>query len=156
MIAVLALAAMTYAHPEQLVDTAWVAAHAADTNLRVVDMRRSGYEKGHVAGAVHLAPDAIRGAARPPTFLPTTAEFEALMGRLGITDQTRVIAYDERGGIYAARLWWILNYFGHPNVALMNGGWIKWDAEHRPASTEAPASVSGRFTATPQPRWVAT
>jgi thiosulfate/3-mercaptopyruvate sulfurtransferase len=156
MFAVLALAAMTYAHPEQLVDTAWVAAHTADPDVRIVDMRRGGYEKGHVPGAVHLAPDAIRAADRPPTFLPTPAEFEALMGRLGITDRTRVIAYDERGGIYAARLWWILNYFGHPNVALMNGGWIKWDAERRAATNETPVPVAGRFTATPQPHWVAT
>src|SRR5258708_21238524 len=79
-----------------------------------------------------------------------------MMAKLGISDSTRVIVYDERGGIYAARLWWILNYFGHPNVALMNGGWIKWTAEHRAASTESPAPRAARFTARPQPNWVAT
>ena len=50
------------------------------------------------------------------------------MARLGISNTTRVIAYDERGGIYAARLWWILNHYGHANVALLDGGWTKWAA----------------------------
>src|SRR5882762_8302155 len=130
MLPLLALMAITYAHPEQLVDTAWVAAHAADANVRVVNS--------------------------PPTFLPAPAVFEEMMAKLGISDSTRVIVYDERGGIYAARLWWILNYYGHTNVALMNGGWLKWTAEQRPTSTNAPAISSARFTAKPQPRWVAT
>jgi thiosulfate/3-mercaptopyruvate sulfurtransferase len=156
MLPFLALLAMIYAHPEQLVETAWVAAHAADANVRVVDMRQSGYPDGHVPGAVYVSPVAIRDATSPPTFLPTAAAFEEMMVKLGISDSTRVIVYDERGGIYAARLWWILNYFGHSNVALMNGGWLKWAAEGRPSSTNAPAISSARFTAKPQPRWVAT
>src|SRR5439155_10416864 len=156
MFAMLALAAVTYAHPEQLVDTNWVAAHAADASVRVVDMRQSGYDAGHVPGAVYLAPVAIRDANAPPTFLPTPGAFEQMMARLGISDSTRVVAYDERGGIYAARLWWILNYFGHSNAALMNGGWIKWTAEKRATVTDAAATRAGRFTAKPQPRWVAT
>ena len=158
MIPLLTLLAITYAHPEQLVETDWVAAHVADANVRIVDMRSAAaaYPAGHVPGAVYLAPVAIRVADRPPTFLPTPQEFEALMAKLGIGDATRVIAYDERGGIYAARLWWILNYFGHSNVALMNGGWVKWSAEQRPTEKDAAAATSARFTARPQPRWLAT
>jgi thiosulfate/3-mercaptopyruvate sulfurtransferase len=156
MLSAIALLALTYAHPEQLVETDWVAAHAADANVRVVDMRQSGYADGHVPGAVYVSPVAIRDAKAPPTFLPTPAAFEALMASLGIGDATRVIVYDERGGIYAARLWWILNYFGHSNVALMNGGWIKWDAEHRAVTKDTPPVAGARFTARPQPRWVAT
>jgi thiosulfate/3-mercaptopyruvate sulfurtransferase len=79
-----------------------------------------------------------------------------MMAALGISDATRVIAYGERGGIYAARLWWILNYFGHGNVALMNGGWIKWTAEHRAVTGDIPAMAAGRFTARPQAHWLAT
>jgi len=75
MIAVLAVLAVAYAHPEQLVDTDWVAAHAADANVRIVDMRQSGYPEGHVPGAVYVSPVAIRVADRPPTFLPTPQEF---------------------------------------------------------------------------------
>ena len=156
MLLMLALAAMTYAHPEQLVETDWVAAHTADAGVRVVDMRQSGYDAGHVAGAVYLSPVAIRDANAPPTFLPTPAAFEQMMAKLGISDTTRVVVYDERGGIYAARLWWILNYYGHANVALMNGGWLKWAAEHRAAATDSPVVSAGRFTAKPQPHWLAT
>src|SRR5471032_1399597 len=156
MLPVLALLAMTYAHPEQLVETDWVAAHTADTGVRIVDMRQSGYGDGHVPGAVYMSPVAIRDAKAPPTFLPTPAAFEAMMATLGISNATRVVVYDERGGIYAARLWWILNYYGHTNVALMNGGWIKWTAEQRPPSTVVPTPAAGRFSARAQPRWVAT
>src|SRR3954463_7913036 len=131
-----ALAAAAYAHPEQLVDTDWVVAHAADANVRIVDMRQSGYGDGHVPGAVYLSPVAIRDAKAPPTFLPTAVAFEQLMSSLGIGDRTRVVVYDERGGIYAARLWWILSYYGHANVALMNGGWTKWTAEHRATASD--------------------
>jgi thiosulfate/3-mercaptopyruvate sulfurtransferase len=159
MIALVALLAMAYTHPEQLVDTDWVAAHAADANVRIVDMRQSGFGAGHVPGAVSLSPVAIRDGQAPPTFLPTPAVFEAMMAKLGISNTTRVVVYDERGGIYAARLWWILNYFGHSNVALMNGGWIKWTAEHRPTTQTASDAIpvpAGQFTARPQPKWIAT
>ncbi len=60
-----------YVHPEQLVETEWVAAHAGDANVRIVDMRRSGYDAGHLPEAVYLAPEAIRDANSAPTFLPT-------------------------------------------------------------------------------------
>src|SRR6266850_6276339 len=158
MLPLLAVLALTYAHPEQLVETDWVAAHARDANVRVVDMRLAvaAYSTSHVPGATYLSPVAIRVADRPPTFLPTPQEFEALMVKLGISDATRVVVYDERGGIYAARLWWILNYFGHSNVSLMNGGWVKWSAEKRPTETAAATIPDAHFTARPQPQWVAT
>src|SRR4029450_11584401 len=156
MLFLLTLLAATYAHPEQLVETDWVAAHAHAANVRIVDMRQAGYADGHVPGAVYLSPVAIRDAKAPPTFLPTPAAFEELMARLGIGDATRVIVYDERGGIYAARLWWMLNYFGHPNVALVDGGWVKWTAEQRPVSKEAVTPTAGRFTARPHPELGAT
>src|SRR5215831_9190908 len=96
MLCLLALvAAAAYAHPEQLVETDWVAAHSADANVRIVDMRQNGYADGHVPGAVYVAPVAIRDAKAPPTFLPTPAAFEQLMARLGIGNATRVVVYDE-------------------------------------------------------------
>jgi thiosulfate/3-mercaptopyruvate sulfurtransferase len=156
MLPILAMLAMTYAHPDQLVETDWVAAHAADANVRIVDMRQTGYAEGHIPRASYLSPVAIRDAKNPPTFLPTPAEFEKMMAKLGIDDRSRVVVYDERGGIYAARLWWILNYYGHSNVALVNGGWTKWASEGRPVSTEAIAFLDVQFTARPQPKWIAT
>jgi thiosulfate/3-mercaptopyruvate sulfurtransferase len=157
MLPIAAIVAMTaYVHPEQLVDTAWVAAHAREANVRVVDMRGNGYDAGHVPGSVHLAPVAIRDAKNRPTFLPSPEAFAAMMEKLGIGDATRVVVFDERGGLYAARLWWILNYFGHTNVALMDGGWPKWVAERRPTTTDEAAPAAATFTPRPVPRWLAT
>src|SRR5436190_3864981 len=105
MLTMIVLAAAVYAHPEQLVETGWLAEHARDRDIRIVDMRMNGYADGHVPGAVYLSPVAIRDAKSPPTFLPAPGAFEEMMARLGISDATRVIVYDERGGMYAARLW---------------------------------------------------
>jgi thiosulfate/3-mercaptopyruvate sulfurtransferase len=148
-----------FARPEALVDTTWLAAHLSDPGIRIVDMRRNGaadYGAGHIPGAVNVLNDAIRDPKNPPTFLPSREAFEALMAGLGISNATRVIVYDDRGGLYAARLWWILNYFGHSNVALLDGHWIKWSSERRPTSTTTPSVPRTRFTANPQPRWLAT
>src|SRR5919199_1150510 len=156
MLALFALLTVAYAHPEQLVDTDWVAAHASDANVRIVDMRQNGYAEGHVPGAVYLSPVAIRDARNPPTFLLSPQAFEAMMAKLGISDDTRVIAYDERGGIYAARLWWILNHYGHSSVALLNGGWVKWSADKLPVDTVVPAPSRTTFTVKPGTVKVAT
>ncbi len=148
MLAILLAAQTGYARPDLLVDTTWLAAHLGDRNIRIVDMRPRGYADGHVPGAVWLDNNAIRSASRPPNFLPTAAEFEELMAQLGISNTTRVIAYDERGGIYAARLWWILNHYGHSNVALLDGGWVKWAADKLATNTAVPAYARAAFKAT--------
>jgi thiosulfate/3-mercaptopyruvate sulfurtransferase len=145
-----------YARPELLVDTAWLAQHLNDGNVRVIDIRARGYGDGHIPEAVFVDNNWIRNPKAPPTFLPTPQEFEALMSKLGISNNTRVIAYDERGGIYAARLWWILNYYGHSNVALLDGGWVKWTAEQRATTAAAPSIASSTFKVKPGTVKVAT
>jgi thiosulfate/3-mercaptopyruvate sulfurtransferase len=149
-------ASNSYARPELLVDTAWLAQHAGDADVRVIDIRNRGYAESHIPGAVFVDSNWIRNPKAPPTFLPTPEEFEALMTRLGISNNTKVIAYDERGGIYAARLWWILNYYGHSNVALLDGGWTKWAAEKRPADAAAPVVAPRAFKVKPGTVKVAT
>lgn len=145
-----------YARPELLVDTAWLTQHLADQNIRIVDLRPRGYADGHIPEAVWLDNNWIRNPKAPPTFLPTAQEFEALMSKLGISNTTRVIAYDDRGGIYAARLWWILNYYGHSNVALLDGGWVKWAAEQRATNTATPTPAATTFKTKPGTVKVAT
>jgi thiosulfate/3-mercaptopyruvate sulfurtransferase len=145
-----------YARPELLVDTAWLAQHLNDPNIRIVDIRARGYGDGHIPEAVFVDNNWIRNPKAPPTFLPTPQEFEALMSRLGISNDTRVIAYDERGGIYATRLWWILNYYGHSNVALLDGGWVKWAAEQRATTAAVPAPAPAAFKVKPGTVKVAT
>jgi thiosulfate/3-mercaptopyruvate sulfurtransferase len=148
MILMLMVAAQVggFARPDLLVETAWLATHATDQSIRIVDLRPRGFDEAHIPGAVWLDNNWIRNAKAPPTFLPTPAEFEALMSRLGIGPATRVIAYDERGGIYATRLWWILNYYGHTNAAVLDGGWVKWTLEQRATSKDVvPVTASAPF-----------
>ena len=146
----------TFARPELLVDATWLAAHLDDPNVRIVDLRPRGYADAHIPNAVWLDNNAIRIAKRPPSFLPTPAEFEELMATLGISNKTRVIAYDERGGIYAARLWWILNHYGHNNVALLDGGWTKWTLDQRPTNAAVPQPARASFRVQPGTVKVAT
>ena len=154
--ALLLAAAVGYVHPEQLVDTAWVAIHSKDANVRVLDVRRSGYEDGHIPDALWLDPESIRDTANAPSFMMSPAAFGQTMGRLGIGNQTRVILYDDRGGLLASRVWWMLSAYGHANVALVNGGFVQWTAEKRTTvKTTSPVRVA-TFNATPQPRWLAT
>jgi thiosulfate/3-mercaptopyruvate sulfurtransferase len=154
--ALMLAAAVGYAHPEQLVDTAWVAAHAKDPNVRVLDVRRSGYEDGHIPDSLWLDPESIRDTANAPSFMMAPAAFEQTMGRLGISNRTRVILYDDRGGLLASRVWWMLNAYGHSNVALVNGGWVQWTAEARPSVKATPPVPVATFKTSLQPRWLAT
>lgn len=148
-------AALGYAHPESLVDTAWVAAHTKDAAVRVLDVRRSGFEDGHIPGALWLDPESIRDA-HAPGFMLAPAAFEQVMGRLGISNRTRVVLYDDRGGLLASRVWWMLNAYGHSNVALVNGGWVAWSAEHRPVVKDLTPVAVATFKATLHSQWLAT
>src|SRR5207253_3204916 len=114
---------LAYAHPEQLVDSAWVAAHAHDRDVRIIDVRRTGFEQGHIPGAVWLDSESIRDPENAPTYMLAAARFQQVMGTIGVSNRTRAVLYDDRGGLLAARLWWMLNAYGHSNVALLNGGW---------------------------------
>jgi thiosulfate/3-mercaptopyruvate sulfurtransferase len=65
---------------------------------------------------------------------------------MGISDDTLVVAYDSAGSLYATRFWWVLNYYGHTNVVVLNGGWRKWFDEARPATLERPRPAVGSIT----------
>jgi thiosulfate/3-mercaptopyruvate sulfurtransferase len=79
--------------------------------------------------------------------------FASLMGRLGIGDEHLVIAYDDDGNHIAARLWWLLNYYGHPAARLLDGGYPKWVAEGRPVTAEMPRHGAATFTPRVRPEW---
>ncbi|HZS77070.1 MAG TPA: sulfurtransferase [Ktedonobacteraceae bacterium] len=150
-------------HP--LVEPSWVAVHLTDSDVRIVDARWRGdgsgrelYRRGHIPGAVHLdwQHDLSRTDERGVGYLLLPPEqFAEVMEAVGIGDQTRVIAYAETDHSGAARLWWALRYYGHEQVAVLNGGWNRWVAEGLPISTAETRSVPASFTPRPQPRWLA-
>jgi thiosulfate/3-mercaptopyruvate sulfurtransferase len=152
-----------------LVTTQWLHERLGNANLRIVDIRGhvlpanqptphyfnhyGDYQKSHIPNAVFVDwvqeitdPDDPRHAqiAKPE-------RYAAAMSRLGIGADTFVVAYDDADGMFAARLWWSLNYYGHSQVAVLDGGWKKWTAENRPVTAEVPTISPTQFTAVPNP-----
>ncbi|MDP9486967.1 MAG: sulfurtransferase [Actinomycetota bacterium] len=160
---------------DPLVGTAWLAEHLQDEDLRVVDIRgyvrktnlgggrqraeylaaREEYEEAHIPGAVYV--DWTRDITDPDDPVPAQVappeRFAALMGSLGIGDGTRVVVYDHAGGQFATRLWWVLTYYGHEGVCVLDGGWRKWTSEGRPTTAEVPEPEPAVFTPRLRPGW---
>ena len=138
----------TYAHPETLVDTEWVAEHANDSGVRVVevDVDTSAYEQGHIRGAIawnwttQLC-DTVRRDIIPKD------PFERLMADSGVGNDTTVILYGDNNNWFAAWAFWQMKLYGHGDVRIMNGGRKKWLAEGRELATEAPKVEQASYTA---------
>lgn len=161
--------APSYAHPEALASTEWLAGHIFDPSLRILDTRNfliepepekrvAGYAAGHIPGAVYV--DASDDISDPngavPLMLLPAGGFEALMERLGIGNDTTVVVYDDTDGSWAARLWWALRYYGHDHVKLLDGGLTKWAMEGRALETGSRIAQPATFTAQVQPELLAT
>ena len=155
-----------YAHPELLRDTAWLEEHLNDPDLCLIDCESvDAYNRCHIPGARCLAA-AIPGPTKRPPYLlkdPTDGVyimkpdlFGEVMGRLGVGDDTMVYAYDGQGSHYAARLWWVLRYYGHSRVHLINGGWDKWMREGRRISRGPVHITPAHFMPRAQPQYVVT
>ncbi len=153
---------MEYANPDALVETDWLAQRLDDPSIRIVDatwfmpnVDRSAKDEvaaRHIPGAVYWDIDAIADPSDPlPHMVPGATEFAHFMANLMISDNTRVVAYDRTGMSNAPRAWWTLQYFGHDNASVLNGGLNKWMAEDRPTDTSGPQASSGQYTATVQP-----
>jgi thiosulfate/3-mercaptopyruvate sulfurtransferase len=129
----------TYAHPETLVSTEWVAAHASDPKVRIVevDVDTKAYDEGHVPGAIAWAwntqlSDTVRRD------ILSREQFEALMASSGISNDTTVVIYGDNNNWFAAWAFWQMKIYGHRDARLMNGGRKKWLAEGRELSGETP------------------
>ena len=141
---------------EPLVDAAWLAEHAADPDLRIIDFRwyldarsgRAAYDAGHIPGAVFVDLEAVTAPSGPGRHpLPATAQFEAEMRLAGVSAQSLVVVYDDAGGSIAARLWWLLRHFGHEQVSVLDGGLQAWTGL---LSTEPAQPPPGDFRARPR------
>jgi thiosulfate/3-mercaptopyruvate sulfurtransferase len=146
-----------YGNPQFLVETDWLALHLNERNLRIVDVRNSQeqFAAGHIPGAIHLAVNQIRLALKEPGFtIPPDYEIEEILGQLGITGETMVVAYDDQGGLNASRLFFTLDYIGHGKMALLNGGLTKWVAEGRALSKEVPQVATTVYRIHPDTRRV--
>lgn len=130
----------SYAHPEALVTTAWVAEHLSDPSVRIieVDVDTAAYDTGHVPGAIGWnwqtdLSDRIRRDLIPK------AELERLLSQAGVTPETTIVLYGDNNNWFAAWAFWQLKLYGHRDVRLMNGGRKKWVSEGRPLDTSIPS-----------------
>ena len=141
-----------------LVETDWLADRLDDLQIRIVDatwhlptVGRKGiedYRDGHIPGAVFWDIDAVADPDNPlPHMVPDNETFARHMEALGISNGDHVIVYDNGGMMTSPRVWWCLRAFGHARVSLLNGGMIKWRAENRDVSTDAPEITPGRYVA---------
>ncbi|OGO37500.1 MAG: thiosulfate sulfurtransferase [Chloroflexi bacterium RBG_16_57_11] len=138
----------SYAHPEYLVDTAWVASHLDDPKVRIVESDEDYllYDTGHIPGAVKV--DWFTTLQHPlrRDFL-TKQEFEILCSGLGIANDTTVVFYGDKSNWFACYALWLFQYYGHQNLKIMDGGRIKWQQEERPTSREVPEYPRSQYRA---------
>ena len=134
-----------------LLSSAILAEHLQDSNWRIFDCRhlltdaaagQQAYAAGHLPGAffLHLDDDLSgpmngRNGRHP---LPDPQRLADRIGAAGVSCGTQVVAYDDAGGAFAARLWWLLRWIGHDQVALLDGGIAAWLADGRPLTTAVP------------------
>jgi thiosulfate/3-mercaptopyruvate sulfurtransferase len=146
-----------------LISAEWLQEHLKDTTLKIIDCRwvlgqlgegKKQYDAGHIPGAIHLDIDVqlsgkegaegIGGGRHP---IPNKRDFQKLMSEIGIGREGHVILYDEGNGMPAARLWWLLRYFGHEKISILDGGWKLWTAEGRAQDQEVTQLRPAEFVA---------
>jgi thiosulfate/3-mercaptopyruvate sulfurtransferase len=148
--------------PTTLIEPAALAAHLADPDWAIVDCRFElarpewgalAWAAGHIPSALYAHLD--RDLSGPRTALtgrhplPAIAALSATFGRWGIDKEVQVVAYDQGAGAYAARLWWLLRWLGHRQVAVLDGGFAAWEGAGLALETAATVRAPRRFTAAP-------
>jgi thiosulfate/3-mercaptopyruvate sulfurtransferase len=148
-----------YLRPELLAEPAWLWERRNDPHLRIIDCGDpAAYDRAHIPGAIRLVREEDTVEVGSPQWLKDPNDSLHVLGaegiatlaeRLGISDDTTVVAYDDYNGSFATRLWWILTHYGHPDVKVLNGGWQRWLDEGRPATFRENVPEPGRFTPRP-------
>jgi len=151
-----------------IVSKAWVLARMYEPDVTIVDCRfeldkpeagSAAYEADHIPGAVYLdlkkdlsSPAGEHGGRHP---LPDPAQLSQKLAEKGMTPGTRIIAYDDQGGMYASRLWWLLKYLGHEQAFVMNEGYGAWKAAGYPVTADQPIRVPASYDYTLHPELLA-
>lgn len=147
--------------PKTLVSTDWLGAHLADPDLRILDaswylpaMERDGaaeYQAAHIPGARFFDIDEISDhRSELPHMAPPVEKFISRMRKMGIGDGHQVVVYDGAGLFSAARVWWLFRLMGKTDVAVLDGGFAKWQAEGRAVEDMAPMTRDRHITVSRQ------
>ena len=142
-----------------LVTTQWLADNLGAPDVKIIDgswrMPGNGdaienYNAQHLPGAVFFDIDAIADRrSQLPHMLPSPAQFAQDMETLGISNDDRIVVYDEKGLPSAARVWWTFRAMGHDAVAVLDGGLPRWLSEGRPVTSDKPAPTRTVYSASP-------
>ena len=149
---------MSYIDSEALVSTDWLAENIGSSNMLVIDASlprvgvvedtRKNYRAAHIPNATFFDIDEIADPeATLPHMMPSESLFASKVGALGISNNSRVIVYDQHGIYSAPRAWWMFRTFGHDNVAVLDGGLPKWRAEGRDVTDIVPTNTPAQFSA---------
>lgn len=151
-----------YARPELIAEPDWLAQNLDNPNVRIIDCATvEAYRRAHIPGAVQLPVHYYikehdpAGSDHGVLVMPPD-EFAQLMGNLGVSNDTTVVTYDDNNALVAARLWWVLKYYGHTNAKVLNGGWHRWLSEGRPVTFHSTRAPKATFKATADPAVYAT
>ncbi|MEW2912244.1 3-mercaptopyruvate sulfurtransferase [Leisingera sp. JC11] len=135
--------------PKTLVSTDWLAAHLKDPDLRVLDASwylpqqgrdaKAEYDAAHIPGARFFDIDEISdNRSDLPHMVPPVEKFMSKLRAMGVGDGHQVVVYDGAGLFSAARVWWLFRLMGQTNVAVLDGGFPKWQAEGHPVEDLPP------------------
>ncbi len=137
-----------YANPDVLVSTDWVASHLDSANIRLLESNEDVllYDTGHIPGAqkIDWQEDLNDPIVRDYV---NKEQFQALMERLGISNDTTIVFYGDKSNWWATYAFWVFQLFGHTNAKVMDGGRQKWAAEGRELTTETPSYPAGSYSA---------
>ncbi|RMF88071.1 MAG: sulfurtransferase [Nitrospinota bacterium] len=147
-----------YENPQLLITAEELHARLEEPRLRIIDVRsQDAYAQGHIPGAVNLPIGQITVTRNGiPGMLAPQEVVEESLGAVGVTPESRVVIYDEAGGDRATRLFWVLDYYGHPHMAVLDGGFAAWQAAAFPITTAVPAVPKTTYRGTPDPAKLAT
>jgi len=142
---------MSYAHPEVLVDTEWVANNPSNDTRKLVEVDydpENAYRKGHIkdASLIWWKRDINDPVRRD---IISKKQFEDLMNKNGIKSDTEVILYGDFNNWFAAFVFWVFKYYGHENLKIMNGGRKKWELENREYTTDEPQLQATEYKSAP-------
>ncbi len=166
----------TYARPELLAETDWLLGHLNDPAIRIVDMRGAvktknvapgvqeadyvgaseAYALGHIPGAIYLdwTKDLVDLDDPVPAQVAGAAQIATLLSKVGIDNYHTVVIYDDHpASQFATRLAWVLGYYGHDQVKILNGGLPKWQREGLPLTQEVPNYPPTTFLPHVRPEW---
>jgi len=154
-----ALAAGGYVRSGLLIETGELARIVSQPNVRLIDaVDPASYQRAHIPGAVNVFYlDLAKIEERKKNGHPlSNAEAERIFGEAGIDHNTQVIVYDDGTGPSASGVWFVLDFFGHKNVKVLNGGFRKWLKEGRPVTQEVTTVEKKRFHAKEHPEKIVT